>query len=160
MNIRDSFLHIEAGAIGLLSVLLPVLFLIGCSPDASASSDHEAVDIEGADNADLDYSQNIPVAADEDTKLKELEALLLSEEKVVDVYHDGWGVDVWNIGVRDDGTSRIGYAGYICMVLNEHDAVDRKTSVRIVNVYAVAQGVAYHRASLGHIWCHDHTVVD
>ena len=81
-----------------------------------------------------------------------------AEPKVKDfIYQPGQAVE-WQIGVLDDGTSRVGYANYICDLLAEHRASKPKTHVRIVDIAKVANGQNFRAASLGHVACADREV--
>lgn len=68
--------------------------------------------------------------------------------------YDGKSVVPWTIGVDDDGTSRVGYAAYVCEVLREEGALGPTDSVRIVD-YArfMSAGGTARDASLGHVEC-------
>lgn len=81
-------------------------------------------------------------------------AALREEPKVIDLVYDPELVVPWTIGVADDGTPRIGYAEYVCLVLREHGVVDRSTSVRIIDYHRfMRNGGDSHDASLGHVDC-------
>ena len=78
-----------------------------------------------------------------------------AEPKVKDLlYQPGQAVE-WQIGVLDDGTSRVGYANYICEVLGQHGALKPTTHVRIVDIAKVSRGENFRAASLGHVACTD-----
>lgn len=80
---------------------------------------------------------------------------LLAEPQIKDVRFDPAPLAVtWDIGVLGDGTARFGYAEYICHVLRDLKAVDRYTTVRIVDVEKViANGGDFRAASLGQVDC-------
>ncbi|KPL69290.1 hypothetical protein SZ64_14965 [Erythrobacter sp. SG61-1L] len=94
-------------------------------------------------------------AKEADRNAKAVEAAhdaIRKEPKVEYVLYEGEPAN-WNIGVFDDGTSRIGYAGYICQVVQEHGAVTPSTQVRIVDVVKVKAGENFRAASLGRMNC-------
>lgn len=84
-------------------------------------------------------------------------AAVKAEPAVIDlVYQDNvLGVD-WTVGVKDDGSSRYGYALYVCQLLREHSVVDKDTDVRIVDysTFMASEGDS-RAASLGHAGCID-----
>jgi len=82
-----------------------------------------------------------------------------AEPKVKDfIYQPGQAVE-WQIGVLDDGTSRVGYANYICEVLAQTGAIKTSTQVRIVDIVKVSNGETFRSASLGHVACDDRRVI-
>ncbi len=79
--------------------------------------------------------------------------LINEEEKIKDIYYEE-GNDIWMVGVFNDGQKRFGYAEYICSILaDEYKAVKETTSVRIVDIIKVKNGVAPREASLGRVHC-------
>jgi hypothetical protein len=83
---------------------------------------------------------------------------LSAEPKIKDfIYQPGQAVE-WQVGVFDDGTSRVGYASYICQVLDEHGVLTPRTHVRVVDIVKVSQGANFRSASLGHVACADFRV--
>lgn len=77
------------------------------------------------------------------------------EPNVVDLIYQPDAPVQWQIGVFDDGSSRIGYANYICELLALHDVLEPDTHVRIVDIVKVNSGENFRSASLGHIRCRD-----
>jgi hypothetical protein len=73
------------------------------------------------------------------------------------LYQPGQAVE-WQIGVLDNGSSRVGYANYICEVLAQHGALKPATHVRIVDIVRVSRGESFRDASLGHVSCADRQV--
>lgn len=84
---------------------------------------------------------------------------LRAEPQIKDfIYQPGQAVE-WQVGVLDDGASRVGYASYICQLLDEQGASTPKTHVRVVDIVKVSQGVNARSASLGHVACADFRVI-
>jgi hypothetical protein len=77
------------------------------------------------------------------------------EPKIKDlVFQDSPDGVEWQIGVQDDGSSRAGFASYVCQQLSERGLVDKATDVRIVDVVKVTTSQGDFRgASLGHVDC-------
>ncbi|MFZ5746558.1 MAG: hypothetical protein ACOY45_02745 [Pseudomonadota bacterium] len=98
-----------------------------------------------------------PMARFDVAQVNAMEEELRREPKILDMLtpNDGNAVD-WQIMVSGDGSSRVGYASYICSMLRDRGLVDDRTSVRIVdyNSSAAASG-DLRGASLGHIRCSD-----
>lgn len=124
-----------------------LLFTAGCS---GAPSDPSAAD---------SGSEAVAQALEPSTQaIQAAESAIRAEQKVKDLlYQPGQAVE-WQIGVLDDGTSRVGYANYICDVLGEHGALKPTTHVRIVDIVKVSQGGNFRNASLGHVSCADRQV--
>jgi hypothetical protein len=77
-----------------------------------------------------------------------------AEAKVVDFVYDPENVVEWVIAVKDDGTSRHGYAQYICQLLRDANAYDDEVEVRIVDAAKIAEFKdAYREYSLGTVRC-------
>lgn len=87
-------------------------------------------------------------------------AALAGEPKIKDLTYDPASAVQWNIGVLDDGSRRIGYAQYVCQVLQEKSALAGRTHVRIVDIAKVAQGENFRDANLGHVICETGDIVD
>ena len=83
-------------------------------------------------------------------------AALLSESTVVDLLYQPSAPVEWQLGVRDDGTARHGFAQYACDVLKEHGVVTDRTIVRIVDIDKMKQGARPREASLGSVGCSDY----
>lgn len=81
---------------------------------------------------------------------------LLAEPKIRDLtFNEGEGV-TWQIGVDGDGSSRTGFAQYVCELLNEKHLVGDTTDVRVVDLAKLNQsGGDFRGASLGHVRCRD-----
>lgn len=120
------------------------LLLAGCQKEPTTAP---------AEVADASPS---PIASptDDPTKVADAQKALRSEPKIIDLVYDPEAAVQWTIGVKTDGTSRFGYALYVCTLLGEHDLVRDETEVRIVDYgkYIQLQGDA-QTASLGHARC-------
>ena len=92
--------------------------------------------------------------------IAEMKRALKAEPQVKDfLYQPGQAVE-WQVGVFDDGTSRVGFANYVCELLSLKGALKPTTEVRIVDVRKVAAGQGLRAASLGHVACSDRRVID
>lgn len=113
-----------------------------------------------ADHADAPVS-NVETAAVEPSAprfdpvaIEAMKKQLLAEPKIKDLVFDATPSSVeWQVGVYDDGSSRIGYAGYVCQLLQAKGLVDAETDVRIVDVVKARSNGAFRDASLGHVAC-------
>lgn len=87
-------------------------------------------------------------------KLDTAKAAIRAEAKVIDFVYDPDAVVQWTIGVKDDGSSRAGFAEYICQVVGSVGAKTDRTVVRIVDhrKYMAADGNG-RDASLGTVDC-------
>lgn len=85
---------------------------------------------------------------------------LAKEAKIEDLTYDASAAVQWNVGVRNDGSRRVGYAQYVCQVLSEADALSGRTHVRVVDIAKVAQGSDFREANLGHVICETGDIVD
>jgi hypothetical protein len=85
---------------------------------------------------------------------------LAAEPKIKDLTYDPANAVQWNIGVIDDGSRRVGYAQYVCQVLQEKSALAGRTHVRIVDIAKVAAGSDFRSANLGHVICETGDIVD
>tara|TARA_R110002124_G_scaffold89707_1_gene229338 strand:- start:4743 stop:5237 length:495 start_codon:yes stop_codon:yes gene_type:complete len=85
---------------------------------------------------------------------------LEAEPKIKDVLYQPDAAVQWQVGVIDDGTSRTGYAQYICMLLADHGAIVPGTHVRIVDIVKVKGGANFRSAALGHVACDDGRVIN
>jgi hypothetical protein len=87
------------------------------------------------------------------SRISAMKKALLAEPKVGDVtYQAGPARVAWTVAVHDDGTSRRGYAQYVCTLLAEHKLVGPHTDVRVVDIGRVQSG-DFRAASLGHVDC-------
>ncbi len=88
------------------------------------------------------------------SKIKAAEALFRAEPKVVDLVYDSKAAVQWTIGVKDDGSSRIGYAQYFCLRLQQLGIDTAATNVRIVDYrkYMAPEGNG-RDANLGTVHC-------
>lgn len=85
---------------------------------------------------------------------KEAIAAIRSEPQVIDVVYNPNAVVNWTVGVRSDGTSRVGFAEYLCMILDDFPSSDRTHQVRIVDYAAFMTNFGDGRAaSLGQVDC-------
>ncbi|MDH7971741.1 hypothetical protein QH494_06055 [Sphingomonas sp. AR_OL41] len=86
-------------------------------------------------------------------RIAAMKKALLAEPKVGDVmYQAGPARVAWTVAVHDDGTSRRGYAQYVCTLLAEQKLVGAHTDVRVVDIARVQSG-DFRAASLGHVDC-------
>lgn len=112
--------------------------------------------VSNADEQDMPTEQ-VATQRFEQAHIDNAIAVIKAEPKVMDVVHEDnvLGVD-WTVGVKDDGSSRFGYALYICQLLGEHSVLDEHTDVRVVDYskFMASQGDA-RTASLGHASCND-----
>lgn len=83
-----------------------------------------------------------------------------AEPKVRDVLYQPGQAVAWQIGVLDDGTSRVGYANYICQLLDSQGVTLPSTHVRIVDIVKVIHDGDFRGASLGHVACADGRVFE
>ena len=128
------------------------LLLAGCS--ASATPDRaEAPSIDVAETGAANPSP-APAAIDE------AKAALKAEPKIKDLTYNARDTVQWNIGVLGDGSSRVGYAEYVCSVLQEKGALAGRTHVRIVDIAKVTQGSDFRSANLGHVICETGDIID
>lgn len=119
-------------------------FLAGCgssSPPAAPPTDQpqaEATALPDIDPAKIDAAK----------------AAILKEPGVLDLVYDADEVVQWTIGMKNDGSSRVGRAETFCMQLRELGVAESRTHVRIVDFkrYIASQGDA-RSASLGHVDC-------
>ena len=120
--------------------------LAACSPEPATS---EVASPIAAVEPIMDPRVDIPPA-----RLQEITKILLAEPKVLDVLYDPELAVPWSLAVLDDGTRRFGYASYICTVLDDLGAVDRTTTVRLVDAARVTESQGDFRSiSLGHADC-------
>lgn len=99
------------------------------------------------------------VASPAPQAVESAKAALRDEPKIKDFTYDPNAAVQWQIGVIDDGTSRVGYANYICELLAEHGVSNDRTQVRIVDIVKVSAGKNFRSASLGHVACADRRVI-
>jgi hypothetical protein len=131
-----------------------VLTVTACSSPSAAPADQRATDEAPAAMAPPVASGPSPAAIDA------AKAALRAEPQIKDLLYDNEAGVQWHVGVLDDGTSRVGYAEYVCMVLREKGALAGRTHVRIVDIAKVTQGGDFRSASLGHVICETGDVVD
>jgi len=136
--------------------ILPICLAVtcaACSAPAAVPADEIAAD-EPAPISSPANASPAPAAIDA------AKTALAAEPKIEDLIYDASAVVQWNVGVRDDGSRRVGYAQYVCGVLAEKHALAERTHVRIVDIEKVAQGSDFRAANLGHIICETGDVVD
>ena len=82
-------------------------------------------------------------------------AALMKEPKIKDILVQKAPLDVeWQVAVFSDGTSRIGYAGYLCLTLSEMGLVDKDTDLRVVDIaHIIKEPGDFRGGSLGHVKC-------
>jgi hypothetical protein len=117
----------------------------GCSPSSTETGNEVAVSA-------------TQVAAmpdhDRDAVIQKALAALKAEPKIKDVLYQPNTAVRWSVGVFDDGTSRNGYAEYLCMLLKENGVPSKGTVVRVVDIAKIAQGgVPSSETSLGSMNC-------
>lgn len=88
------------------------------------------------------------------SKVKAAEASFRAEPKVIDLVYDPKAAVQWTIGVKDDGGSRLGYADYFCVRLQQLGIDTAGTNVRIVDYRKyMAPGGNGRDANLGTVHC-------
>ena len=108
---------------------------------------------------DPSIANNVGTAGPPPQSVEAAKRALRAEAQVKDfIYQPGQAVE-WQVGVLDDGSSRVGYASYVCQLLDEHGASTPKTHVRVVDIVKISQGVNARSASLGHVACADFRVI-
>jgi hypothetical protein len=85
--------------------------------------------------------------------IQAVKSILAKEPKVKDVLYDPNLVVQWQVGVLTDGSSRVGYAQYICELLKEGKVLESDTQVRVVDIVRVSSGTGFREASLGRVDC-------
>lgn len=100
------------------------------------------------------------VASPDPAAIEAAKAAIAAEPKVKDLTYGADDAVQWNVGVFDDGSSRVGYAEYLCQVIAEKGALAGRTHVRIVDIARVGQGANFRDANLGHVICETGDVVD
>lgn len=80
-------------------------------------------------------------------------AAIKAEKAVIDFIHQPDETFQWVIGVKDDGSSRFGYAEYICSILKDHGVPIEQTLVRIVDYQRFVLDGNGRAASLGSVAC-------
>lgn len=105
--------------------------------------------------AEAEKSNEPPPAAIEAAK-KALQA----EKQVAGVYYDPAEIYQWQIGMVNDGSSRVGYARYVCELLKEKKAFVPKTRVKIIdvaNVLVAPKDRNMH--GMGAVSCDDYSIL-
>lgn len=96
------------------------------------------------------------MAAIEDAK-KALEA----EKKVEGVFYDPDKSAQWQIGMVNDGSSRVGYAQYVCDILKGKSALAPNTSVKIIDVANLLVPTKNRNMrGMGTVACDDYRVIN
>lgn len=72
--------------------------------------------------------------APSDEAIEKAKKALEAEKQIKGVYYDPRQSAQWRIGMVNDGSSRAGYAGYVCEVLKENGAVAAGTRVKIIDI--------------------------
>lgn len=84
-----------------------------------------------------------------------------AEQQVEGVYYNPDRSAQWEIGLVNNGTSRVGYAFYVCNVLKENGAVGPKTKVKIFDVAnLLVPGKDRNLGGMGTVLCNDYSVVN
>ncbi len=128
--------------------LIPLisLCLVGCAPSEESTA------------AGGSPSASKGAASPSEAAVAAVKAALRSEPKVKDfIYQPGEAVE-WQVGVLSDGTSRNGYANYICELIDENGAMTPETRVRIADIVKVSQGSSPRSADLGTVNCSDRSI--
>lgn len=134
--------------------------LAACSAPAPADEASEATVADQGDGASPTTPMRAPVERGPSlAAIEAVEKALRAEPKVKDFIYSPDQAVQWQIGVLDDGSSRVGYANYVCELLKENDVLTGRTHVRIVDIAKVAQGTDFRSASLGHVICETGDVV-
>lgn len=136
--------------VGCFSIIGVTLLLVAISVLAALFGNHETV------------SQNTNTTKEITTKIsiEKMVDNLKKEPKIKDVLYQPNAAVQWSIGVINDGTSRNGYAMYICDVLKEHGYANDNTVVRIADIVKVANGSTPRAASIGSARCSDYKPFD
>jgi hypothetical protein len=128
--------------------LASLLACAACSPPAATANAPAA-----ATTPTAVAERPVPPRFDQE-KVAAMKKQLLAEPKIGDVlYQDGTDLVDWTVAVRDDGTSRVGYATYVCQVLRDGGLVDRHTDLRVVDIAKAERSGDFRSASLGHVDC-------
>ena len=134
--------------------------LSGCSAPTPADEASETAVAEQGGGKIGPTPMTTPVArGPAPAAIEAAEKALRTEPKIKDLIYNPDQAVQWQVGVLDDGSSRVGYANYVCEVLKENDALSGRTHVRIVDIAKVAQGTDFRSASLGHLVCETGDVV-
>lgn len=72
--------------------------------------------------------------APSDEAIEKTKKALEAEKQIKGVYYNPRQSAQWQIGMVNDGSSRAGYAGYVCEVLKENGAVAAGTRVKIIDI--------------------------
>lgn len=128
------------------------LAVSACSSPRPAPADQEQATVGAADQAEPLAPPSVAIEA--------AKAALAKEPQIRDMIYKAAETVQWNIGVLDDGTSRVGYAEYVCTILEEHSALAGRTHVRIVDIAKVTKGRDFRDANLGHVICETGDVVE
>lgn len=130
-----------------LAALVLAGMLAACSETTPQPTQNEAAD----ETAAAATTGRLPLNS---AAVQSAIAALRSEPKVLDLVYDPQLVVPWTIGMANDGTSRVGFAEYVCSILSEHGAAEASTTVRIVDYQAFMQSGGDARgASMGHVDC-------
>lgn len=133
------------------AIFIASIALGACS--SPAPSDQPATD-------EAPAAMTVPVpAGPPPAAIEAAKAALQAEPKVKDLTYSAGDTVQWHVGVLDDGSSRVGYALFVCELLKEKGALADRTHVRIVDVAKVAQGGDFRSASLGHVICETGDIV-
>lgn len=124
------------GLVAVLAVMVVAFQLVGVKIDPSIANDP------GSTGPTPEAVEAATMAIRAEPKVKDL------------LYQQGQAVE-WQVGILDDGTSREGYARYICEILAENGASTPRTQVRIVDIARVSRGESFRSASLGQAACSD-----
>lgn len=85
---------------------------------------------------------------------------LQAEKQVAGVYYDPQEIYQWQIGMVNDGTSRVGYARYVCELLKEKKAFVPKTRVKIIDVANVlVPEKDRNMHGMGAVSCDDYSIL-
>lgn len=138
-----------------MKIIMPI---VGAAIALAACSEPAPVGEVAA--APIDVAVETEADAPAPAAIEAAKAALRAEPKIKDFHYDPEAAVQWNVGVLDDGSSRIGYAQYVCHVLSENGAMTEDTHVRVVDVAKVVQGSDFRSANLGHIVCKTGDILD
>lgn len=68
-----------------------------------------------------------------DDAIEKAKKALEAEKKIEGVFYDSQSAQ-WQIGMVNNGSSRVGYANYVCEVLKQHGAASARTRVKIIDI--------------------------
>lgn len=86
---------------------------------------------------------------------------LQAENSVKGVFYDPAASAQWEIGMVNNGSSRVGFANYVCDLLKEHQAAAADTKVKIIDIAnLLVAGSDRNNRGMGTVACEDYSVLD